>query len=725
MRSILIFLFLLPLMATAQLSIEQESHIDSLKQLIASNPHDSIVIKAWIDWDDIIYISDPQLDLTLNERIDSLCSVNLKKNLTQPVKRFFLKSQAFAQTSLGLINQNNGEYDQAIKNHLKSLAIKKQLGDRKSYSGSYNNLGNIYKYKGDYVKAIDYYSKSLKIREEFEDDNGIATSLNNIGVLYKDQKDYDKAILTFQKSLKLYQKMKDKYGEAAALNNLGNTYQDFQENEKALSYYEKSLKIREEIGDQNGVATSLYNMGNIHLNKKDLSSAIDFYKRSLVIREAIDDKRGVAISLLSLADIYREQGKTEEAYEFSIKAFNLANTTGAALEKRDAANLLWKLYAQKSNFQKALEMHELFIQTRDSLESEENQKEVIRQQYQYEYEKQAAQDSVLAEEEKKVKDAEIAQQETELKAKRTQQYMLFVGLALVLIFSVFIYNRFRVTRKQNIIIEEQKHLVEEKNKEITDSITYAKRIQTAILPPDKFVKAALPESFILYQPKDIVAGDFYWMEEIGDANESLLLAACDCTGHGVPGAMVSVVCHNGLNRSVREYGLREPGKILDQTREIVIREFEKSEEEVKDGMDISMVFFTPATMKLKWAGANNPLWIIRRKTPVESPEAAEFELIEYKPNKQPIGKFIDPKPFHTHEIDLKKGDTFYIFTDGFVDQFGGEKSKKFKSSNFRELLLSVQHLNMDEQKSFLEKKFEEWKGNLEQNDDVSVIGVRV
>jgi serine phosphatase RsbU (regulator of sigma subunit) len=265
--------------------------------------------------------------------------------------------------------------------------------------------------------------------------------------------------------------------------------------------------------------------------------------------------------------------------------------------------------------------------------------------------------------------------------------------------------------KQKDLIELQKDIVEEKNKEITDSINYAKRIQSAILPPLKLVKEHLPDSFILYKPKDIVASDFYWMEQKGD---SILFAACDCTGHGVPGALVSVICNNGLNRSVREHDLIEPGKILDKTREIVIQEFEKSEEEVKDGMDIALCSLTGNL--LKYAGANNPLWIIRK-------DADEVKVI--KANKEPIGKYYDMNPYQTHSIQLNKGDTIYIFSDGFVDQFGGDKKKKFKPKAFRELLLRLKGLPMEEQKKIIDSVFEEWKGDLEQIDDVCVIGVKI
>jgi len=267
---------------------------------------------------------------------------------------------------------------------------------------------------------------------------------------------------------------------------------------------------------------------------------------------------------------------------------------------------------------------------------------------------------------------------------------------------IFIVNRLRHTRRQKLIIEE-------KNKEITDSITYAKRIQSAILPPNRIVKEYLKDSFILYKPKDIVAGDFYWLEHKDD---KILFAAADCTGHGVPGAMVSVVCNNGLNRSVREHGLSDPGKILDKTREIVIQEFEKSEEDVMDGMDIALCSLKDNM--LQYAGAHNPLWIIRKG-----------EILETKADRQPIGKYSLTEPFTTHDIELQNGDTIYIFSDGYVDQFGGEKGKKFKSKAFKELLLSLQNKTMADQRLYLDETFEAWRGKIEQIDDMTVLGLRV
>jgi serine phosphatase RsbU (regulator of sigma subunit) len=285
--------------------------------------------------------------------------------------------------------------------------------------------------------------------------------------------------------------------------------------------------------------------------------------------------------------------------------------------------------------------------------------------------------------------------------------VIFLMTLTAIYVMIFLIN-IRKFKAENSVVEYATQL-QVKNQEIIDSISYAKRIQLAILPSKKLMNELLPNSFVLYKPKDIVAGDFYWLEP---KDGSILFAAADCTGHGVPGAMVSVICNNGLNRSVREHGLSVPGEILNKTREIVIQEFEKSEDEVKDGMDIALCALNG--MKLSYAGAHNPLWIIR-----------EGELLTFKADKQPIGKHLDYVPYHTHEVDLQKGDVIYVFSDGYADQFGGEKGKKFRTSNMKKLLLSIYEKPMQEQKELLNQTFETWQGDLEQLDDVCVIGVRV
>ncbi len=293
-------------------------------------------------------------------------------------------------------------------------------------------------------------------------------------------------------------------------------------------------------------------------------------------------------------------------------------------------------------------------------------------------------------------------------------YITSVVLLLVAIYSFIAYRTEKLAKEKRVLeetVSERTKELSESNKNITDSINYAKRIQTAILPSQKIIREYFDHSFLLYKPKDIVAGDFYWLEAVDDL---VLFAVCDCTGHGVPGAMVSVVCHNALNRAVREFGIREPNKILDKTTEIVIESFSKSEVEIKDGMDISLCAFNKKTRQLTWAGANNPIWILRGK-----------ELTEIKADKQPIAWSDHKQSFTNHEIPIHPGDKIFIFSDGFADQFGGDKLKKLTRKRFRELILSMQDLPMNLQEQALDHFLTVYRRNLEQTDDVLVMGVQL
>ncbi len=275
-------------------------------------------------------------------------------------------------------------------------------------------------------------------------------------------------------------------------------------------------------------------------------------------------------------------------------------------------------------------------------------------------------------------------------------------------------KEYDVIRIFNLDITQQKEtedIIKRKNKDITDSITYAKRIQGAILPTKELVKRHLENSFVLYAPKDIVAGDFYWMENI---DGTIFIAAADCTGHGVPGAMVSVVCCNALNRAVKEFGLKQTGKILDKVTDLVIETFEKSTSELKDGMDISLLAINKSKRTIEWSGAHNTLWYFK---------GGEFH--EVKADKQPIGSFFNRKDFTTHVLEYESGTVFYLYTDGYADQFGGEKEKKFTYKRFKDNITAIQKLGMNEQEQRLEKVFNDWKGDLDQIDDVTIIGVRI
>lgn len=661
---------LLTLSSWAQMSSEEKSYIDSLKKEVDQTKNDTIRINALFAWDDVIWRYQPEVDRKLNERIQKICSQNLKnKKLSERERLFYKTKYAKALNNLGTLLYTTGNYSKAISHFAQSLKIKEEIGDLSGAGASLNNIGNIYLEQGNNSKAREYYIRSRDIFKKLKDDGSLSAALGNLGLISVNQGDYSKAIEYQEESLEIRRKLNDKSGIAVCLSNLGQVYNALGEYDKAIEFFQKGKELYEELGDKYGIAQSLNDFGNAYLKQK----------------------------------------KYKEALEVSIKAASVAKERDALQFQRDAYNIMYQCNEKLGDQEGAFKNYKRFIELSDSLETEENQREIIKQQFKYEYEVQAAEASVARDKERKI-------DKIRFEKKNQQLIFLLIGLVLIIVFSIFIFNRFRITRAQKALIEQQKLVVEsvnkslgEKNQEILDSINYAKRIQNAILPPKSSMTEHLKDHFVFYKPKDIVAGDFYWLEKKGD---TLLFAVADCTGHGVPGAMVSVVCNNGLNRSVREYSLTNPGEILNKTREIVLQEFEKSDDDVKDGMDIALCALKGST--LHYSGANNPLWIIRNN-----------ELIEFKADKQPIGKSTTELPYTTHTFELQSGDAVYLFSDGFADQFGGVNSKKFMLKNFKDHLILINELPMTEQITRISAEFDSWKKDLEQVDDVCVLGVRI
>jgi serine phosphatase RsbU (regulator of sigma subunit)/tetratricopeptide (TPR) repeat protein len=642
--------------------------------------------------------------------------MDLQYEYADKTGQIFYKADAMNVKGISLYFR--GELDSAIVCYEESIKEYQKINHKVGLAKVIMNLGSVYLYKGDYAKTIENYTKSLRLQEIMGDTLGQAQCLSNIGTVYLNQREFEDAGDYYDRAIELYGYTEDRANLATCINNVGIIYFEQGDYDTAKKKYHEALAIREEINNPIGIAGSINNLALVEYKLGNFELAEEYYTQALDVFKASGDKFKEVTAMNGLGQVYVKRGKRALALKTLEDALKMSEEFGFASEIKNAAFELYILYKENQP-RKALEMHELYLEMRDSIDSEEGRQEILKQKFKYEYEKQAAADSVGFAKEKEIAAVQMQKQEAELNAKRNQQYAMIGGLILIAVFAGFMYNRFQLTKRQKGIIEEQKEKVdmaflqlEEKNGEIMDSINYAKRIQAAILPTVKAFKAVLPDSFVLYEPKDIVAGDFYWLESVPDKPDEILLAAADCTGHGVPGAMVSVICNNGLNRSVREHNLTDPGQILDKTRELVIQEFSKSEDEVKDGMDIALIAIKDKT--LRYAGAHNPLWIARNG-----------EIIEIKANKQPIGNFEHVEPYKTHEVQLEEGDSVYIFTDGFVDQFGGDKGKKFKPSNFRKALLAIQDKTMAQQKQLLFDQFETWRGSLEQVDDICVIGVRI
>ena len=452
---------------------------------------------------------------------------------------------------------------------------------------------------------------------------------------------------------------------------------------------------------------SLYKKSEIFLENPDLKKDFSKMSDSLKLKELILSKQREELLKEILLLVEKQNQNAALVSERILKEIQISEQKAIAISR-----------------QKELD---LTNQLRINQEQKAEKLALIRDNEQKQYLEQKRQNELIINEQKllarsKQKELELLNQEKKTKQLEAEnatyaKNALLAISAFIAIVSLLLLRAYFIKRKSNKELHHQKELITTQNREILDSIEYAKRIQATILPPPKVVKKYLDDSFILYLPKDIVAGDFYWMESVGDW---VLFAACDCTGHGVPGALVSVVCHNALNRAVKEYNKIMPAEILDVVAELVLENF-STDDDVKDGMDASVCALNTATGELYWAGANNPLWLIRH----DELDSTSAEIIGFKPNKQPIGKFDDRVPYTNHKIEIAKGDTIYLFTDGYADQFGGERGKKLTKAKFKEAILNMQRINLDEQKKYLLDLHLNYKGSLGQVDDICVIGVRV
>jgi tetratricopeptide (TPR) repeat protein len=673
-------------------------------------------------------------------KIDSLKS-RLRENPHDTIR-------AKIMSNLGRMNFFAGDYKEMLNWSSKSAEIAEKNGMKRILPGIYNMMGSGYLVLSDYPKGLEYLQKSMDAFKSRGDTDGVASIYNNIGLLYQNLGDYPKAIENMQKSLKIREQRKEQYSIAACIGNISAVYGELSEDSLSMLYQKRSFDMHEKMNNQRDMVSSLNNLCAIYLKKKDYKKALECLNRALGIIDQMESKDQRALIYSAMGNVYNsmrdypkaletyikikpvveEQGdqkqlaglynfmaiaqlsqkQDRQAEENYLRAYGLGEKLNLKVEQREAAAGLYQLYKQKGDLKNALHYHEEAARLNDSIYNASKNESLNSLKTQFALDRQEVSLKAKADEELKKKEAEKARQ-------RVVIYAAMGGLLLVLVFSYFLYQRFRLTSRQNQIIAKQKLIVEQKNKEVTDSIVYAKRLQQAIIPPEEMVLKIFPDSFIFFQPKDIIAGDFYWLEDHGD---SYYLAAADCTGHGVPGAIVSVVCSNALNRALKEYNMLSTGNILDKARELVLETFAKSGEVIKDGMDISLIRIkkSPAgnSVDLEWSGANNSLWYIE-----------DNQIRTVKCDKQPIGKTDHAFPFTTHRLKMKKGSRAYLYTDGFADQFGGPKGKKFKYKPMEDLLLKIHSLPGREQQRILERNFAEWKGQLEQIDDVSVIGLVV
>ncbi|MFI5203174.1 MAG: tetratricopeptide repeat protein [Flavobacteriales bacterium] len=586
----------------------------------------------------------------------------LKKELAECEKANYFDGQIQTRIYLSFISFDGMDIQNASM-HMDFITQNlHKIEDLSIRTHAQNFTAYIYSYQGKYDMAFKMIYELLQDTGEKCNTIDYGWLIYALGVFYYDLKDYDNSEIRYVEALAHFKKMDFPYGVTRSKTGLASVYMQQERFLEAETLMQESLSEYSAFESISGQSRVYNDLGTIALRQGDPEKALLFFNKALEIRRRIPHLQGIATSLNDIAHTLIEIGKPDEALPYVTEARDLCITIRNKSKQYRSHYLLYKIYRSKGDDKLALENFEEFDRLKSDVLGE------------------AASNKI------KALQTKMATEKSEKEAE--------------------------IERLKNVDLKSAYDIIEEKNKEILDSINYAKRIQHAILPNHELIKKHAPNSFVLYKPKDIVAGDFYWFVEISE--HEYFIAACDCTGHGVPGAMVSVVCHNALNRAVLEYKFRVPGEILDKTRELVIEQFEKSDEEVKDGMDISLLYVNKKTNQLQWAGANNPLWLIRNG-----------QLTELKPNKQPIGKFITETPFNTQQQPYEKNDILYLFTDGLQDQFGGPKGKKFKASNLQQLVLSICKSGMNEQVHELNSAFENWRGSLEQVDDVCAIGIKI
>lgn len=628
------------------------------------------------------------------------------KELAFATSRNLPRYQAGAFNTMGICFVNKGMLDSALKYYTLAYEIRHKLHDRKAEGASLNNIGIVYFQRGEYTRAIEYYQKSLAIKDSLGDKSGVAATYSNIGMIYENQGDTLQTLAYYNKGLQIRDSLNDARGLADSYQKMGGYYMAIEDYDNAWECIQKSVTYAIKSGDDRTLRNGLSNIGHIHAIRGQNDSAMAYYQKSLLLRTEGQDDEGIARSNVEIGDFYNDLGRFEQALPYCIKGLEIADEIGFPEIQRDGCNCLAKAYEGTGNPAKALEHYKRAVRLNDSLSGIEKSNEITRKALQYDFEKEKLADSLRQQKENELIDI---QHNEELEQQQVYTYIGIAGFVLMLVLTFVLLQGYRNKQSSNLELARKNNVIEEKQKAILDSITYAKRLQEAILPSFETVNQLFPENFVIYKPKDIVAGDFYWLEHL---NGITFIAAADCTGHGVPGAMVSVVCSNALNRSVLEFGITDPGKILDKTRELVLETFAKSDKDVMDGMDISLAAFNGSS--LLWAGANNPLWVVQNK-----------QMQEVNADKQPIGKTENSKPFSTKTVLLEKGSLICLLTDGFADQFGGPKGKKFKQKQLKELLVETSTLSIHAQKTAIEKTFEDWRGKLEQVDDVCLIGIRI
>jgi serine phosphatase RsbU (regulator of sigma subunit) len=631
--------------------------------------------------------------------------ISFKKATVLLKETIGLTAEGACYINIGQIYTEQGKHREALVNIQKGVKISELLNDKQAMGSGYISIGNLYSVEGNYTQAVNYFLKTLKIAEERNDQIYCSYANNNIGDVFYAQNKFDMALIYYKKAVKHMEDIKDERIAGSMYTGMGNVYWKKKQYKEALFYHLKDLHAKQSFGDKEGIAIACNRVGSDYFGQKQFQKALSYYVKSYNLCKKIGYKKGLIDVSGGVGKVYEEQKVFTKALVYYNEMLNTARELNYREGVRDAYENLASVYRKLNEPEKALTYTELFHNEKDSLLNKENFKQVAELNTRYETDK-------------KEKEILLLTKDQSLNAKTIKQQQLvrwgLIGGLVLLSISIFsIYRRYRFKQKANVLLEQQKEEIQQKNILITDSIDYAKTIQEAVLPSMQEIKKLLPDSFILYKPKAIVSGDFYWLNAIGD---QLICAVADCTGHGVPGAFMSLLGYNMLEDVVKTFPASRPAVILDALNQQVITRLsgDDKEETIKHGMDISLFSIDTTTDGLEFAGTHNSLYIVRNE-----------ELIELKSDKINIGASRQNRYFTNQFIELKKGDMIYLFTDGFPDQIGGPNRKKFYYQPFKDLLISISSLEPAEQKVKLDEAHALWMGEKkDQTDDILVMGIR-
>ncbi|PKP23143.1 MAG: hypothetical protein CVU05_00650 [Bacteroidetes bacterium HGW-Bacteroidetes-21] len=712
---------------------------------------DTLVVLNYLDSGDVYEYSNPdqaiQWYLKASHHIRQKASDYTKLNTKEKIK--MLRLYALSNRYIGVVYRRIGKNKEALYFNKMSLRYEKVVGNERGISMCMNNIGLIYFGFGDYENALDCYQVSEKYNNKLSDSALISGTYTNIGQLHEAQKEFDKALEYYMKSLAIKETIGDTIGKSIAFLNIGNVSYLKENYTDAEEYYVKALELFNLLGDIQGVSMIYTNLSFLETNKGNNEKALDYLTKAYEIDLKINDITGIVVDLSNISNVLEKNKQYLAARDTLIKAEQMALTARLPVHLKQLTIQLSDIYKLLGDKDKALEYFEKHSLYKDSLYSVEKSKRLAEMEVLHETEKKQLQIENLTKEQV-ISDLEIERQNLRLK------WLIIIIVIIVLALSGFVILMIRLhkinkarklanielsNRNDEIVqknseilaqrdeIDHQKAEIEKLYSEVTDSIIYAKRIQMAILPSSEMLTKAFPAHFVFYRPKDIVGGDFYYAQSLGDFE---LIAVADCTGHGVPGGFMSMMGMAFLREIVNEQTIADPAAILNHLRQKIIDSLQQTaiinvgstqsyaDIKVKDGMDMGIVSLNRKTNQLMFSGANIPC-VVGKKGECDNGK----RLIELKGSRMPVSVYVNMKNFDNQTYNVAEGDCIYLFTDGFADQFGGQLSKKFGRARLYEILNQICVLDIVNQKNRLEKDFISWKLQTQQTDDVTVVGWKV